>query len=55
MMRRMTPVAASVLLALLAGCSLMPAYQTPASPVAAQWPAGPAYQQLRAAQQRAGK
>lgn len=55
MMRRMTPVAASVLLALLAGCSLMPAYQTPASPVAAQWPAGPAYQQLPAATRSEGE
>jgi multidrug efflux system outer membrane protein len=28
----------------LAGCSLIPVYQQPASPVAAQWPTGPAYQ-----------
>lgn len=28
---------------ILGGCSLIPDYQTPESPVAAQWPQGPAY------------
>ena len=32
-----------VIASLLAGCSLMPDYQRPASPVAAEWPTGPAY------------
>ncbi|WP_159876746.1 AdeC/AdeK/OprM family multidrug efflux complex outer membrane factor [Aquitalea denitrificans] len=34
----------SILASALAGCSLIPVYQQPASPVAAQWPTGPAYQ-----------
>ncbi|MBA4710465.1 AdeC/AdeK/OprM family multidrug efflux complex outer membrane factor [Aquitalea aquatica] len=33
----------SLLATALAGCSLIPQYQQPASPVAAQWPSGPAY------------
>ncbi|BBF85381.1 RND efflux system, outer membrane lipoprotein CmeC [Aquitalea magnusonii] len=33
----------------LAGCSLIPVYQQPASPVSAQWPTGPAYQGVPAA------
>ena len=34
---------ALLIVALLGGCSLMPDYQRPASPVAADWPSGPAY------------
>ena len=34
---------ALLVVALLGGCSLMPDYQRPASPVAADWPSGPAY------------
>ena len=34
---------ALLVVALLGGCSLMPDYQRPASPVAADWPSGAAY------------
>ncbi|MBH3429032.1 AdeC/AdeK/OprM family multidrug efflux complex outer membrane factor [Pseudomonas alkylphenolica] len=35
---------------MLGGCSLIPDYQTPESPVAAQWPQGPAYSPTESAQ-----
>ena len=35
---------------ILGGCSLIPEYKTPESPVAAQWPAGPAYSPTESAQ-----
>jgi len=35
---------------ILGGCSLIPDYKTPESPVAAQWPAGPAYSPTESAQ-----
>lgn len=43
---RIVPKSLTVALAaaLLGGCSLIPAYQRPAAPVAANWPTGPAYQ-----------
>ncbi|MGR3894579.1 AdeC/AdeK/OprM family multidrug efflux complex outer membrane factor [Pseudomonas sp. 1176_21] len=34
---------------ILGGCSLIPDYQTPESPVAAQWPQGPAYSPTQSA------
>ena len=34
---------------LLGGCSLIPDYQQPDAPVAAQWPQGPAYSPSEAA------
>jgi multidrug efflux system outer membrane protein len=39
-MKRLAPAFAA---ALLAGCTLAPAYQRPAPPVPAAWPSGPAY------------
>jgi multidrug efflux system outer membrane protein len=38
---RLVPLAGSLLLALLTGCTLQPTYQRPDSPVAQQWPATP--------------
>ena len=35
---------------ILGGCSLIPDYQTPESPVAAQWPQGPAYSPTESAE-----
>lgn len=35
---------------ILGGCSLIPDYQTPESPVAAQWPQGPAYSPTQSAE-----
>ncbi|MDU9390418.1 AdeC/AdeK/OprM family multidrug efflux complex outer membrane factor [Pseudomonas japonica] len=35
---------------ILGGCSLIPEYKTPESPVATQWPAGPAYSPTESAQ-----
>ena len=54
MLTKMKPtlaVRSSVLIvaALLGGCSLMPDYERPAAPVAANWPTGPAYQPEKAA------
>lgn len=40
--RRRQPLSVALLLALLAGCSLMPDYQRPAAPIAEQWPTLPA-------------
>ncbi|WP_029615577.1 TolC family protein, partial [Pseudomonas putida] len=34
---------------ILGGCSLIPDYQTPEAPVAAQWPQGPAYSPTQSA------
>ena len=45
-MSRLVPAPVFVLVlasALLAGCTLAPAYQRPAAPVPTQWPSGPAY------------
>ncbi len=39
--------------AVLSGCSLIPEYQRPQAPVAAQYPQGPAYQATSAADQAA--
>ena len=39
---------ALMLTTLLGGCSMIPDYLRPASPAAAQWPAGEAYQQVAA-------
>ncbi|HAV86549.1 MAG TPA: multidrug transporter, partial [Pseudomonas sp.] len=39
------------LLATLGGCSLIPEYQRPEAPVAAQWPQGPAYDERATAGQ----
>ena len=41
--RRLAP-AASLALLLLGGCSFIPEYIRPASPVPEAWPTGPAYQ-----------
>lgn len=38
---RLVPLAGGLLLALLTGCTLQPAYQRPDAPVAQQWPATP--------------
>lgn len=39
--RRLAPIATGVAAALLAGCSMIPAYERPAAPVAASYPAYP--------------
>jgi len=39
--------------AVLSGCSLIPDYQQPQAPVAAQYPQGPAYSPAEAANQAA--
>ncbi len=36
-------ISTTLLAALVSGCSMMPAYQKPASPAAPAWPTGPAY------------
>ena len=40
---------------ILGGCSLIPDYQTPESPAAAQWPQGPAYSPTEAASKAAAE
>ena len=51
--RRLAPVASLALL-LLGGCSFIPEYIRPSSPVPEAWPTGAAYQNSSAAQQASG-